>query len=578
MGICKTARTDHKCYESSSLYNRRNRHLGDAVRIAACGGLGGMRQTMVRGGFLALVLCLLLAAGACSGSSDDPGPVPSLALPSATPEPSPSALPPVTAAADPTLVPTSTSNPFPTPTPVPLPGVCLQPEFASDVENCGAIPYYEISLVVDPPAARVTGRQEIRYTNLEDEALDDVYLRLFPSTPGYGGTMTVTHLLVAGQVVTPVVELEGTALRLPMTPTLAVGRSITLSMDFVVDVPTTGRAGHALFAYLRGVMALPTVYPLIPVYDDEGWNVEIAPEYSDDIYSDIAAYEVQITAPSAMTLVASGSCVVQVQEAETTTWTCEAAPVRNFVLILGENFEMANRVVNDVVINSHFYPEHAQGGGRALEVAADALEAFTELFGPYPYAELDVVETPNYLGGMEYPSLVVIEDGLYPGVAGVEWLTAHEVAHQWWFGVVGSDQIDEPWLDEALTQYSTMLYYEKVYGPDRAAGILRGEFIQTHQNLLFRGRDMPAGLPAGAYGPRLYWEIVYDKGALYFHELRQAVGDESFFEILQTYYSRHRYRIATPESFLAVVESVTGDRHQDVFDAWIAESVEGNAR
>lgn len=452
--------------------------------------------------------------------------------------------------------------------------MCLRAEFAHDVENCAAIPYYEISLTVDPSVARVTGRQEIRYTNLEDESLDDLYLRLFPSTPGYGGEMTVTHLLMAGQAVTPVVELEGTALRLPMTPPLAVGRSITLSMDFAVDVPTTGRAGHALFSYLRGVMALPTVYPLIPVYDDEGWNVEIAPEYSDDIYSDIAAHQVQITAPSAMTLAASGSCVQQAQEAETATWTCEAAPMRNFVLILGENFELANRVVKDVVVNSYFYREHEQGGGKALAVATDALAVFTELFGPYPYAELDVVETPNYLGGMEYPGLVVIEDGLYPGVAGVEWLAAHEVAHQWWFGVVGNDQIDEPWLDEALTQYSTMLYYEKVYGPERAAGILRGEFIQTYQSLVRRGRDMPAGLPALAYGPELYWQIVYDKGALYFHELRQAVGDELFFEILQTYYSRHRYRIATPESFLAVVESVTGDRHQDIFEKWIAESVE----
>ena len=140
--------------------------------------------------------------------------------------------------------------------------------------------------------------------------------------------------------------------------------------------------------------------------------------------------------------------------------------------------------------------------------------------------------------------------------------------------MVGNDQIDEPWLDEALTQYSTMLYYEQVYGPERAAGILRGEFVQTHQSLVRRGRDMPAGLAAAAYGPELYWQIVYDKGALYFHELRQAVGDDSFFEILQTYYDRHRYRIATPESFLEVVESVTGDRHQEGFDKWIVQSVD----
>ena len=529
---------------------------------------------MVRGCFVTFALCLLLSAEACGGSSGAPGFVPSAELLSTTPGPSVSALTPAAAATGPAPAATSTPIPPPTPTPVPLPEVCLLAEFAHDVENCGTIPYYEIVLAVDPSVARVTGHQEIRYTNLETGPLDSVYLRLFPSTPGYGGQMAVTHLLVAGQAVAPVVELEGTALNLPMTPPLAVGRSITLSMDFEVDVPTTGRAGHALFAYLRGVMALPTVYPLIPVYDDEGWNVEIAPEYSDDVYSDIAAYQVQITAPSAMTLVASGSCVQQAQGTETTVWTCEAAPMRSFVLILGEDFELANRVVNDVVVNSYFYQGHERGGGKALEVAADALAAFSEMFGPYPYAELDVVETPNYLGGMEYPGLVVIEDGLYPGVVGVEWLAAHEVAHQWWFGVVGNDQIDEPWLDEALTQYSTMLYYEQVYGPERAAGILRGEFVQTHQSLVLRGQDMPAGLPASAYGSRLYWQIVYDKGALYFHELRKAVGDESFFEIMQTYYSRHRYKIATPESFLAVIERVTGDQHRDIFDQWIAGSVE----
>jgi aminopeptidase N len=80
---------------------------------------------------------------------------------------------------------------------------------------------------------------------------------------------------------------------------------------------------------------------------------------------------------------------------------------------------------------------------------------------------------------------------------------------------------------------------------------------------------MPAGLPANAYPPGLYFDIVYDKGALYFHELRERVGDEAFFGTLQTYYDRHRYQIATSESFLATVEEVTGDRHRDLYEKWI---------
>ena len=511
-----------------------------------------------------------LAPGELAATSTSAEPSPwATASPLATAPPSPTAQveSPMAAA---TLAPTRTPVPPPTPTPVPVPGVCLLPEFAHDVEDCGAIPYYEIELVVEPNDARVTGRPEIRYTNLEEVPLSELFLRLFPSTPGYGGKLVVDRVAVSGRFAPTFAEVDESALQIPLFPPLAVGQALTLTMDFEVDVPTTILAGHGLFSYYRGVMALPTVFPIIPVYDDEGWNIEIAPEYSDDIYTDVAAFQVQITAPSAMTLVASGACVPETQDGETTTWMCDAAPMRDFVFILGEDFQLANRVVEGVVINSYFYPEHAAGGGRALDVAADALQAFTEMFGPYPYTELDVVETPNLLGGMEYPGLVVIQDGLYPRVAGVEWLAAHEVAHQWWFGVVGSDQIDDPWLDEALTQYSTMLYYEHVYGPDRGGGVLRTVFVDTHNRLVQSGLDLPAGLPASAYSPGQYFQVVYDKGALYFHELRQAVGDGLFFEIPRTYYARHRYKIATPESFLAVVERVAGGKYLDVYEEWIA--------
>jgi hypothetical protein len=140
---------------------------------------------------------------------------------------------------------------------------------------------------------------------------------------------------------------------------------------------------------------------------------------------------------------------------------------------------------------------------------------------------------------------------------------------------VGNDQIDDPWLDEALTQYSTMLYYEKAYGKQRADGILYGVFVETYEGLKRMGRDIPAGLPANAYPPDLYWDIVCDKGALYFHELRERVGDEAFFNILQTYYVRHRYQIAPPDSFLDTVEEITGDPHLGLYDAWMGGSLPG---
>ena len=435
------------------------------------------------------------------------------------------------------------------------------------MQLCQAAPRYDIALTIDPASAQVTGRQVITYTNAETEALDSIVLRLLPNAPGYGGTMTVTHLLLSGQSIVFETAPEGTALEVPLEPPLDPDDRVTLSMDFQVDVPTSGISGHGLFSYIRGVMALPTVYPIIPVYNERGWSTDVAPVHGDDVFSDVAIYDVKVTAPETFTMVATGACGTPSEG----TWTCQAAPMRDFTVILGENYQRAGREARGVVVNSYFYEWHAPGGGKALEVAVDALEAFSDFFGPYPYTELDVVETPNYLGGMEYSGLVVVEDGLYPGVSTVEWLTAHEVAHQWWMVVVGNDQINEPWLDEALTQYSTMLYYEAVYGKQRANSILNAVFVQTYEALKRAGRDMPAGLPADAYPSGLYFDIVYDKGALYFHELRERVGDDVFFDVLQTYYSRHQYQIATTESFLDTVEEVTGDRHLDLYKTWISE-------
>ncbi len=500
---------------------------------------------------------------------------PTASAPAATSTPTPT--PQAMAAAMVEIDDMAPATPTATPTPVPLPEVCLRPRFSDDDVQCGDVPHYDLSMTISLTSSQVFGHEEIRYTNIETTTLDEIYLRLYPNAPGYGGEMSVTTMTLRGRPVTPTIMMEGTALHLPLTPTLAVGEILTMSLDYVIQVPTTGAQGHGLFSHRRGVMSLPTAYAIIPVYDAEGWHLEVAPEYGDDVYADVALYQAWIDAPADTTLIASGTCAWLDTAQRGSGWSCEAGPMREFVVVLGD-YRRISRMVDGVVINSYVYPAHEAAGQQAAQYAADAFRAFSAHYGPYPYTELDVVETPNYLGGMEYPGLVVVEDNVYVSGTRLQWLTAHEVAHQWWFGVVGNNPINEPWLDEALTQYSTMLYYEAVYGEERAAAIRTVEFQRVHERLARSGIDTPAGQPASAYGPGLYWDIVYDRGALYFHNLREELGDDLFFEFLRTYYQRHRYQIATPESFLATLEDVTGSRYLDLFETWIAgdqESGEG---
>jgi hypothetical protein len=516
--------------------------------------------------FLHLASCLLLLSG-CLPRTSTPPPTPT-PTPTTVPRPEPvqGTSPP------PTLLPTP--QPVP-PSPSPDQALALRPEFAADLDRFPDATQYEIELTVDLDAVTVTGHERVRYTNTEDVALDALYLRLFPNTPGYGGATTrwmkVTNISLDGHPAAPAAELAGSALRLPLDPPLERGEVVELALDFTLAVPTDIDYGYGQLGYYDGVLALANAYPLVPVYDDEGWNVEVAPTYGDAVYSDTAFYVVRVTAPADVTLIASGTCTAPTPSPDgSTTWTCVTGPVRDFNAVLGADYQVESRVVEGITVNSVFYPRHQEGGERVLDTAAEAVRLFNARFGAYPFTELDVVETPTRAGGIEYPGLVVINSTYYETLSEeMEWVVVHEVGHQWWYSLVGNDQVDEPWLDEALVQYSTLLYYEERYGAELAAALVEQVFQRPYAELVESDRDAPAGLPVAAYSGEDYGPVVYRKGPLYFHALRQEVGEEDFWAILQAYFAHHRYGVATPEDWLATVEAVAGDAHRSLYEQWI---------
>jgi aminopeptidase N len=178
--------------------------------------------------------------------------------------------------------------------------------------------------------------------------------------------------------------------------------------------------------------------------------------------------------------------------------------------------------------------------------------------------------TPTLAGGIEYPGLVVIAERLYDQQGGFfEFATVHEVAHQWWYSLVGNDQLDDPWLDEALAQYTSLLYYEDRYGDEAAQAVLQSAFQGPYRRIQEDKQDMAVGLPVDAYSEGLYGAVVYAKGPLFFDALRQEVGDEVFQEILRTYFEKHRYGVAYPVDLVAVAEETSGQDLDALYDQWI---------
>jgi len=462
----------------------------------------------------------------------------------------------------------------------PLQEMALIPAAHADLDLLDYPTRYRLDLTLDMDGPRLSGHADVLYTNNEDIALHELYFRLFPNMDDeQGGGTEIEQITVEGEPVEPQFELDRTAMRLPLEPPLAPGASVEVGLDLQVTVPLGAGGNYGAFAAQQGVLALAHFYPFVPVYDDEGWNVELSPTIGDVIYADMSLYDVTLTVPEEMTVVATGKPLPLVAHDDgTATWRFVSGPARDFNIVLSHEYEVTRREVDGITVSSYYLPGDAEGGEVVLDVAAEALRIFGRRFGLYPYTELDVVATYTSAGGIEYPGLIVIAERLYKDTKGTkgcsdrtEWVVAHEVAHQWWYNLVGNDQVDEPWLDEALTQYSTSLYYEDRYGETVAQRARRAGFWDRWEQARKEGRDRAVAGPVASFDVEDYGPIVYGKGPLFFHHLRQQVGDLVFDDILCAYFQEHRYGIATAESFLAVAEKVSGRDLDALYQQWILE-------
>ena len=211
-------------------------------------------------------------------------------------------------------------------------------------------------------------------------------------------------------------------------------------------------------------------------------------------------------------------------------------------------------------------------GKSALQIAVDSLKIFTTRFGAYPYRELDVVETPTTAGGIEYPGIVVVARNLFKDSRRrdfFEFATAHEVSHQWWYGMVGNDQVNQPWVDESLAQYSTLIYYEDLRGVSVGQGIVREQFEQRYTRAKSENRDKPANLPVSSYTERDYSDIVYQKGPLFYDAIRKKMGEAAFFGFLPAYFAKYKYKIATGDDIIATAEATCSCNLRNEYQQWI---------
>ncbi|MEK7682435.1 MAG: M1 family metallopeptidase [Chloroflexota bacterium] len=484
-----------------------------------------------------------------------------------------------------TLVPSATpaATPTPGPSPTPLPTLpptpaaagldihasAMLPQFAGDLAALANATRYwiEIQVQFDPlrEMAVIEGLARIRFVNPGQQPLSDVVVMLWPNDLQYQAEMHAGPALIDGRLQPPNAELQGLAQRYELPRPLPPGEAVDLSLPFHVD--TSGPIGGGAprrFGISEGVLFAPTFYPLLPLLRDGEWVVERAPAGGDTTNSAIAFYQVRVATSVDHEVVATGIEVGREQLPDgTQAMTFVSGPVRDFAFAIG-TLVSETKEVQGVQIRGWVLPEHQPDLTRMVEAAAAQVELLARLVGPYRYVELDLVDLPGAYGGIEYPGLVTIgtlggPDLIHP--------TVHEVGHQWFYGLIGDDQLREPWLDEAAATYTQVLYLEQTEGSGSATGLLSDyrEALREHPE-----PERPIGLGVADYASQ--WEyalFVYLKGALFFDALRTELGDKIFFEFLQAYYEDYRYKIATAVDFQSTAEATCACDLQALFDLWV---------
>lgn len=454
---------------------------------------------------------------------------------------------------------------------------------------------YSIVLTYDHEAHVAECSTVIEYVNNSNNSLKEVKFHLYPNafseeaegsvcTPAneektypngksWGG-VAINNVFVNGGIVEPGYEGDAdTILCVPLTEELFPDEKVKIEIGFTLTLPN---ALHR-FGYGDNTVNFANFYPIACVYEEgDGFKSHPYVSNGDPFYSDVANYNVTVSYSKDMKIACGGDKITTHENGNYLTTTFTAANVRDVSFVLSDKFNQISAKAGDVTVEYYYYSDANPRDSLAL--AVKAVNFYAGKFGDYPYSNLAVVETGFVHGGMEYPRLVMISDDVRTEDYG--YVIAHEIAHQWWYGVVGNDEFEDAWLDESLTEFSTALFFENhpEYGIDYSS-IVDGA-AETYKHFLsIYGKiigqvDTTMDRPLTEFNTEPeYVNNIYTRGILLFDTLRQELGDKKLYSCLKGYYKEFAYKNVSKEDFIDYFSSKSGRNLEKFFESWLEGKV-----
>lgn len=279
---------------------------------------------------------------------------------------------------------------------------------------------------------------------------------------------------------------------------------------------------------------------------------------------DKATYSIAVTVDQPYEVASNGSLEATEQNGSQTTyrWMMDD-PIAPYLVTVGiAEFDVVEDVsASGVPLRNYFGVGVSESVRADFARAAEMIDFFETVFGPYPFDEFGVVVHEQSLGfALETATMVVFGNTFTD-----EYVVAHELSHMWYGDSVGLATWQDIWLNEGFATYASMLWNEHAYGRDA----LDDEIISNYM-LFAQFGEFVSSRPIGDPGrDDLFGLGVYDRGAMTLHALRLQIGDEAFFDVLRTYAQRFAHSNASTADFIAVAEEVSGQDLGAFFDAWV---------
>ena len=465
---------------------------------------------------------------------------------------------------------------------------CLATNF---VKKYGTnITEYAMNLTLESKDTLI-GEETVNYKNTTTNILNEVYFHLYPNSfsdvavnkpvsklyeskaypNGFSaGKIEIEDVKVSREACSFLTEnVDKDLLKICLNAPLYPNEFVKIEIKFKVTIPNIIHR----FGWNENAINLGNFYPIACVFDENGWDKNPYNFNGDPFYSNLANYNVCFSYPSAYILASTGKQNEVSKGENTSTAKISANAVRDFAMVLSEKFETLKTTVDETEIIYYYYADNQST--KSLETAQKSLTTFNGKFGKYPYSTLSVVETGFLYGGMEYPNLVMISDDLekYEDYTNT---IVHEIAHQWWYGVVGNNEFDYGWLDESLAEYSVVMFYEE--NPEY--GILRDVcvknaitsytlFVDVYKDVFNEvDTSMNRKLNQFATEPE-YVYASYVRGMIMFDDIRNLIGDKNFFNSLKNYYKQYSGKNAVPSNLISVFEDTSHKRLKSIFESYI---------